>query len=107
MRRFRVAEQYGATSSDYLTGDVARSLELTNEGVRKLVRDDQLHPRRTPKGWRVFSKHEVLYLVRKRGEARLRGVTRYRAKKIGVRGEPHQLTLFGPKLVGKCQLDQS
>jgi hypothetical protein len=79
-------------------GDVARALDLTDEGVRHLVRDAQLPCTRTPAGWRLFRKGDVLWLANRRAEARLRGASRLRPKKQGLRGGPHQMSLFGDGL---------
>jgi MerR HTH family regulatory protein len=83
----------------FLTGDVARALHVTEEGVRHLVRDEQLPCRRTPKGYRLFEAAAVEALAQKRTRARLRGVKVLRPKKFGVRGEPRQLSLFGLRRV--------
>jgi MerR HTH family regulatory protein len=83
----------------YLVGDVARALDVTDEGVRYLARAEQLPCTVTPKGWRLFRRDDVLRLARRRDEARLRGVTRLRAKKVGPRGGPRQMSLFGLRRV--------
>lgn len=87
----------------FMTGDVARALRVTDEGVRYLVRDGQLSCEWTPARYRLFRETEVLTLAAKRDRARLRSVTALRAKRIGVRGGPRQLALFarGLRLVGK------
>jgi hypothetical protein len=85
-------------AEQYLTGDVARALDLTDEGVRHLVRDEQLSCTWTPAGWRLFDKREVRRIGQARQEARLRGVHRLRPKKRGLRGGPRQMSLFGDGL---------
>jgi len=80
----------------YLTGDAARALQVTKEGVRHLVRNEQLTCRRTPAGYRMFREDEVLRLAYSRNQQRLRGCRRLRPKKQNVRGEPRQLSFFGP-----------
>jgi hypothetical protein len=82
----------------FTTGDVARVLQVTDEGVRYLVRDGQLACERTPAQYRLFRETEVLDLAAKRNRARLRSVTALRRKRIGVRGGPRQLALFAPRL---------
>jgi len=99
MRTQILAERYFGSIKPYTTGDVARALDVTDEGVRHLVRDEQLACARTPSGQRVFRQGEVLRLVEQRAQARLTGVTRLRPKKVGVRGEPRQLSLFGLRKV--------
>lgn len=54
------------------TYDAARVLDLTPEGVRYLVRQGQLPARKTINGRRLFRKHDVLELLRARGEQRIR-----------------------------------
>ena len=82
-----------AGEADYLTtGDAARMLELTGEGVRKLVRTAQLACRWTVSGRRVFLLAEVQRVVKERARARLRRVT---AARPLPPGEPRQLALFG------------
>jgi len=93
MSRFILVEPH-VPADACTTGDVARALDLTNEGVRHLARNGQLPCTRTPKGWRLFRKWDVLRLAEVRAAARLRGVTRLRPKKLGLRGGPHQMSLF-------------
>jgi|KBSSwiStaDraftv2_1062776.scaffolds.fasta_scaffold243019_4 Predicted transcriptional regulators len=100
MRAHILAEQF-------TTGDVARALEVSREGVRYLEREEQLPCVRTRAGWRLFHKRDVLRLVERRTEARLRGVRRFRPKKYGPRDGPQQLSLFRPQRVenlGKGQV---
>jgi hypothetical protein len=79
----------------FTTGDVARALDVTREGVRYLVREARLQCRRMPNGLRMFEEAEVLRLAQSRDRARLHGVRVLRPKKFNVRGEPSQLSLFG------------
>ncbi len=83
----------------FTTGDVARALHVTDEGVRHLVRDEQLACTRTPKGYRLFQAEQVLQLAAKRDRARLRGVKVLRAKRINPRDGPQQLSLFALRRV--------
>jgi hypothetical protein len=83
----------------YTVGDVARTLHVTDEGVRHLVREEQLACVRTPSGLRVFQEAEVLRLAAARDQARLRGVKVLRPKRMNVRGGPRQLSLFGLRKV--------
>jgi hypothetical protein len=106
MRSFSVAKRYGACASSFTTVDVARVLNVTDEGVRHLVRDEQLTCTRTPSGRRLFREAEVLALAAKRDRARLWGVKVLRPKKLGERGGPRQLSFFGPRLLEKGQVDR-
>jgi hypothetical protein len=87
----------------FTTGDAARALHVTDEGVRHLVRDEQLTCTRTPNGTRLFREAEVLRLAATRDRARLRSVTALRPKKQGVRGGPRQMSLFGPYRLRKVK----
>lgn len=82
----------------FTTGDAARALHVTREGVRYLVREGQLACTRTPSKLRLFREEDVDRLARLRSRARLRGVAVLRPKKIGPRGEPRQMSLFRPHL---------
>lgn len=82
----------------YTTGDVARSLHMTDEGVRHLVREGDLPCTRTVSGLHIFTEADVDQVAAKRNRARLRSVTALRCKKRGVRGGPRQGSLFAPKL---------
>jgi len=101
-------------AEQFTTGDVARALGVTDEGVRYLEREDYLHAARTVGGWRLFQKGDVLRLADRRTEARLRNVKRLRPRKFGPRGGPRQLSFFGPQLrivgrapaLGKGQVDR-
>jgi hypothetical protein len=102
-------------AEQFTTGDVARALGVTDEGVRYLEREAYLHAARTVGGWRLFQKGDVLRLAERRTEARLRSVKRLRPKKFGRRGGPRQLSLFAPRLrivgraptLGKGQVDRA
>jgi len=83
----------------YTTTDVARTLHVTQEGVRHLVRAGQLACATTPRGWRTFEGPDVLRLAAERDQARLRGVRVLRPKKVGLRGGPRQLSLFSLRKV--------
>lgn len=87
------------SATPYTTADVARALSVTDEGVRHLVREEQLPCRTTPAGWRVFREGDVLQLAAERDKRRLRGVKVLRPKKVGPRGEPRQMSLFGLRKV--------
>lgn len=99
MRRATLAEE--GPFDRYLIGDAARALHMTDEGVRHLVRDEQLTCTRTPKGYRMFREDEVMELAQARDQRRLRGCTKLRPKKVGPRGGPRQLSFFGPRRVEK------
>lgn len=90
-----LAEHYGQWLT---TADVARMVERTPRGVRWLADEHGIAVERTRSGQRLFQKDEVLRLVDRRAKARLAGVTRLRPRRIGVRGEPRQLALFGASL---------
>jgi excisionase family DNA binding protein len=83
----------------FTTTDVARALNLTTEGVRHLVRDQQLACTRTRSKRRLFREEDVLRLAAARDRARLRGVRVLRPKKFGLRDGPRQLPLFGLRKV--------
>lgn len=72
------------------TGDVARGLMMTPEGVRYLVRDGQIACAVTPAGWRTFRPDDLLRLAERRTKARAIG-TLPRRRKLGPRGQPRQL----------------
>lgn len=99
-----LAEQYvaamPAVEEETLTSiEVARMLEVSSWSVRWFAREQQITPcATTARGWRLFWKSEALRLVFRRAEARRHRVTALRPKKIGVPGEPRQMSLFGPKL---------
>ncbi len=72
------------------TGDVARGLMMTREGVRYLIREGQLACLRTPAGWRTIRPDDLLRLAESR--TRLRAVGKLpRRRKLGPRGQPRQL----------------
>lgn len=81
-------------AAPFTTGDVARVLDVTDEGVRHLVRTGVLPETRTPAGWRIFQEADVLRVAAARDRARLLGVRVLRPKRIGPRGGPRQLSLF-------------
>lgn len=99
----------------YTTGDAARALHVTREGVRHLAREGKLTFTRTPSGLRMFQEGAVLELAAQRTRARLRSVRALRPKKVGVRGGPRQLSFFGPPFrlvqggasLDKCQVDRA
>ncbi len=98
MRRHSLART--APRSQFLTtGDVARMLERTPRGVRWLADQEHLTYQRTQSGQRLYWPDEVKRLAERRMEARLRGVRVLRPRLIGPRDGPHQLALFGPRLV--------
>lgn len=99
MQRTRILAEPRGPGTPYTTTDAARILRVTQEGVRFLVRDDQLACRRAPNGYRVFQEEEVLRLAAVRDRARLRGVRVLRPKRVGLRGGPRQLSLFGLRRV--------
>lgn len=79
------------------TGDVARALHMSREGVRYLVRDRQLACTRSPSKLRLFQNDEVRRLADLRTRARLAGKLPARPK-LGPRGEPRQMSLPGTQL---------
>jgi hypothetical protein len=50
----------------FFTGDAARSLDVSTERIRALEREGKLHPIRSLKGIRLFSRHEVERLAAER-----------------------------------------
>jgi len=82
----------------YTTGDAARALQVTAEGVRYFAREGLLPCTRTPGGYRLFAEGDVAALVVARSRARLRSVTALRRRKLGARGGPRQLSLLSPRL---------
>ena len=73
------------------TGDVARGLMLSREGVRYLVRDGQLPCfRMKGGGWRTFRPVDVDRLGRRRQHLREAGALP-RRRTLGPRGQPRQL----------------
>jgi hypothetical protein len=69
-------------------------VERTPRGVRWLADQAHLPCERLASRQRLFRLGEVLRLVERRAEARRTGVRVLRPKKVGVRGEPRQLSLF-------------
>jgi len=80
------------------TAGAARMLTLTTEGVRWLVRAQRLTCVRTPSGQRLFRESDVLRLVEQRAKTRagLVAVAHRAASRVAI--EPHQLSLFPPRL---------
>lgn len=80
------------------TGDAAKMLHVTRQGVRWLVEDDQLHCEWTHAGQRIFRQGEVLRLVATRATARIArrderlAAVRVRMLRVDV-DEPRQLAL--------------
>lgn len=56
---------------DLLTGDAARLLDSGSEAVRAHERAGRLHPRRTARGIRLFSRREVEALAAARAQRRV------------------------------------
>jgi hypothetical protein len=83
-----------ANSPWMTTADVARVLERTPRGARWIVDQADVPCQRTPSGQRLFWPGAVQQLATRRMEARLRNVRAFRPKILGVRGEPHQMSLF-------------
>jgi MerR HTH family regulatory protein len=79
------------------TGDVARALQVTAEGVRYFVRDGQLACERTPSKLRLFREQDVLRFEAKRTQARIAGKLPPR-RKLGPRTKPRQMFLPGIQL---------
>jgi len=80
------------------TGDVARMLERSAWSVRWMARTGRLSCETTRSGQHLFRTDEVLRLVKERATARLRSVYIGRARLLGVRGGPRQISLFRPRL---------
>ncbi len=93
MRGLILAEQYSPSGRWTTTGDVARALQMTLEGVRWLVRDGQLNCTRTRSRLRLFHESDVLRLEQARAKARLAGKLPRRPK-LGPRGEPYQMSFL-------------
>ena len=101
MRTRILAEQWPLLGP-LTTGAVARALQVTTAGVRYLVRDAQIVCERTPSKLRLFRPADVWHLADQRTKARAAGKLP-RRQKLGPRGEPRQMSLFGGRLqlVGK------
>jgi hypothetical protein len=80
-------------SQQVTTGDVARALQMTKQGVRWLVKEEQLACTRTNSNIRLFWKSEVRRLADRRTELRLAGKLP-RRQKLGPRGEPRQISFL-------------
>lgn len=77
------------------TADAARMLEVSAWTVRWFARQGYLPTYQTTKsGQRLFRKGEVERLSDQRREARFHGVRVLRPRKLGVPGQPRQLSLF-------------
>jgi len=83
----------------FTTGDLARAIERTRQGATWIANQEKLPCQRTPTRQRLYRKEDVLQLLKRRNEARLRNMRALRPKKYGVDGEPRQLSFFGPRLV--------
>lgn len=98
MRTSNVAES--SRPSQFLTtADLARMLERTPRGARWIARQAALPYERTQSGQHLYQRDDARRLIDRRADQRFRGVTRLRVRKQGVPGEPHQLALFGGKLI--------
>lgn len=75
------------------TGDVAKVLELTAEGVRHLVRSQVLDCELTVKGQRLFRLVDVRRVVVQRAEARIAGLVAIQPRMAKATIEPRQLAL--------------
>jgi hypothetical protein len=78
------------------TGDVARMLDLSANGVRWLAREGRLPFETTTAGHRIYRGSDVDVFAKQRMRARLRRVAA-RPRIAGSR-EPRQLPLFGVTL---------
>ncbi len=90
-------EARAVDSRFWTTRDVAQWLERTPRGTRWIVDQAQV-PCERVRGQRLFRPDDVKQLAHQRAEARRTGVTVLRPKRLGVRGEPHQLSLFGARV---------
>jgi hypothetical protein len=81
----------------FTTTDLARAIERSPRGATWIADREQLECTRTPTRQRLYRKADVLRLVERRTEARLRNVRALRPRKYGVDGEPRQLSLWGPR----------
>jgi excisionase family DNA binding protein len=79
------------------TGEVARLLQVTPNGVRWLVRDGRLDCARTHSGVRLFHPETVMQLVQQRATARIRSrgemLAALRLRMLKADIAPRQLTL--------------
>jgi len=94
MRSILAEKKRRVTSPWLTTADVARVLERTPRGARWIVDQADIPCQRTPSGTRLFWPTVVQQLATRRMEARLRNVRAFRPKRLGVRGGPHQMSLF-------------
>jgi hypothetical protein len=90
----RILAEERPTSKWLTTADVARVLERSPRGARWIVEQASVPCQRTPSGQRLFWPSAVQQLATQRMEARLRNVKAFRPKRLGVRGQPHQMSLF-------------
>lgn len=79
------------------TGDLARLFERTPRGARWIADQENLACERLQNGHLLFRPADVDRVMQRRLEARLKRVTNLRPKMLWVRGEPHQISLFGKK----------
>jgi len=99
MRSCILAETYRPRDDDewLTTGDVAKVLQTTREGVRWLVREKRLTCERTRSGVRLFRRGTVRRLAIARADARLRRraeqLAALRPRMLRVDIEPRQLSL--------------
>lgn len=94
------------TSRYLTTADVARWLDCSTRAVRWMATTEQLVSERTQSGQRLFFRGDVQRLAERRAEARYRGVRVLRPKRLGVRGQPQQLSFWwiGRRKMAKAPL---
>lgn len=90
-------EHFASLGARITIGAVARALRMTREGVRYLVRADQLRCERTPTKLRLFQVVDVVRLEAQRTQARIAGRLPIR-RPLGPRGQPRQMLLPGTHL---------
>jgi hypothetical protein len=83
----------------FTTADLARAIERSPRGATWIADRERLTCTRTPARQRLYWKADVLRLVARRTEARLRNVRALRPRRYGVPGEPRQLSFWGPRRV--------
>src|SRR5947209_14530060 len=98
MRTFSVANRSDRWAGQFLTtGEVARLLQVTPNGVRWLVRDARLACTRTHSGVRLFHPETVMQVMNERAKARIRSraerLAALRPRMLRVDLEPRQLAL--------------
>jgi len=79
------------------TGDLARLFERTPRGARWIADQENLACERLRNGRLLFRPGDVQRLAERRLEQRLKRVTNLRPKMLWVRGEPRQISLWGPR----------